>query len=141
MRGALGGRDSSGQFAERYLSGFRGMPTPTQLPLDPTERAQLRAYAEYGLVVLLALEGRTDEAGIAYSELSEEYVESSPGYTYAELASAFWEGLEASSDLHVACERATEYASLNPEIMEPLGSDYHGWQSHRYVPADICPFE
>ncbi len=27
-----------------------------------------------------------------------------------------------------------------PEILIPLGSDYHGAQSRKYTPADICPF-
>lgn len=32
------------------------------------------------------------------------------------------------------------YAVEHPDILIPLGSDYHGAQSHIYVPADVCPF-
>jgi hypothetical protein len=132
-------RELSYQFAERYISGFRRMPTPTDLPPDSTERAQLRAYARYRLVVLYALEGMAEEARAAYLELQEESPRTSAGYPYAELASAFWDEFETSSNALIACERAIEYASANASILEPLGSDYHGWQDRRYTPADICP--
>ena len=39
-----------------------------------------------------------------------------------------------------ACAAAIGYAAAHPQILTPLGSDYHGAQSHRYVPADVCPF-
>jgi hypothetical protein len=35
---------------------------------------------------------------------------------------------------------ATAYADAHPEILVPLGGDYHGAQSHRYQPANVCPF-
>jgi len=28
----------------------------------------------------------------------------------------------------------------HPEILTPLGSNYHGWQSHIYMPGDGCLF-
>jgi hypothetical protein len=133
-------RDLSRQFAERYISGFRGAPTPTDLPPDSTERAQLRAYARYRLVVMYSLEGVAEEARAAYLELQEESPTTSPGYPYADLASVFWDEFETSSDVRTACGRAIDYASANPSILEPLGSDYHGWQDHRYTAGDICPF-
>ena len=35
---------------------------------------------------------------------------------------------------------AIQYATKHPEILVPLGSDYHGAQSHTYAAADVCPF-
>ncbi|MFN8404949.1 MAG: hypothetical protein U0V48_15540 [Anaerolineales bacterium] len=36
--------------------------------------------------------------------------------------------------------RGGQYAVEHPDILIPLGSDYHGAQSHIYVPEDVCPF-
>jgi hypothetical protein len=42
--------------------------------------------------------------------------------------------------MYDGCAAAIQYAVEHPEILIPLGSDYHGWQSHIYEPADVCPF-
>jgi hypothetical protein len=42
--------------------------------------------------------------------------------------------------LRSGCSAAIQYAAENSEILVPLGDWYHGWQSHIYVPADVCPF-
>jgi hypothetical protein len=42
--------------------------------------------------------------------------------------------------MYDGCAAAIQYAVEHPEILTPLGSDYHGAQSHTYVPADVCPF-
>jgi hypothetical protein len=134
-------RALSGQFSDRFLAGFGGMPTPTELPPDSTERVQLQTYAQYRLVVLYALQGTTQEAEDAYQELRNGVTQNSPGYPYAELARVFWGEFETSSDIQAACARAIEFATANPSILEPLGSDYHGWQDQRYVSSDVCPFD
>jgi hypothetical protein len=43
--------------------------------------------------------------------------------------------------MYDGCAAAIQYAAEHPdEMLTPLGSDYHGWQSHIYVPVDVCPF-
>jgi len=46
----------------------------------------------------------------------------------------------STQKMYDGCAAAIQYAVEHPEILTPLGSDYHGWQSHIYRPADVCPF-
>jgi len=43
--------------------------------------------------------------------------------------------------MYEGCAAAIQYTTLHPEILIPLGSDYHGAQSHIYVPADGVRFD
>jgi len=45
-----------------------------------------------------------------------------------------------TNKLSVLPALAIQYAAERPDILIPLGSDYHGAQSHRYKPEDVCPF-
>jgi|GEM_PF-6498924 len=56
------------------------------------------------------------------------------------MATAFWEAHQNTGKMYNACAAAIAYADAHPEILVPLGSGYHGWPSHKYTPADICPF-
>ncbi|MFN8427531.1 MAG: hypothetical protein U0X87_14890 [Anaerolineales bacterium] len=42
--------------------------------------------------------------------------------------------------MYDGCAAAINTRSEHPDILIPLGSDYHGAQSHIYVPEDVCPF-
>ncbi|HQU35993.1 MAG TPA: hypothetical protein PLR65_05365 [Anaerolineales bacterium] len=42
--------------------------------------------------------------------------------------------------MYDGCAAAIQYAVEHPEILIPLGSDYHGWQAKDYKPEDVCPF-
>jgi hypothetical protein len=57
-----------------------------------------------------------------------------------EMATAFWNAYQSTHKMYNGCAAAIQYAAEHPEILTPLGSDYHGWQSHIYVSADVCPF-
>jgi hypothetical protein len=59
---------------------------------------------------------------------------------YVELATAFWEAYQSTQRMYDGCAAAIQYAVEHPDILIPLGSDYHGAQSHIYVPEDVCPF-
>ena len=59
---------------------------------------------------------------------------------YVEMESAFWEAYQSTKKMYYGCAAAIQFAVEHPEILVPLGSDYHGWQSHIYEPADVCPF-
>jgi hypothetical protein len=62
------------------------------------------------------------------------------GRPYVEMATDFWEAYQSTHRMYDGCAVAIQYAAEHPEILTPLGSDYHGSQSHTYVPADVCPF-
>jgi hypothetical protein len=56
------------------------------------------------------------------------------------MAIAFWNAYQSTHKMYYGCAAAIQYAVEHPEILIPLGSDYHGAQSHIYVPEDVCPF-
>ena len=114
-------------------------PEPTPIP-DLTEYPRLAAYAYYRMVILHTYLGETDAAQLKYTTLQEKFPAGNPGHPYVEMASAFWDAYQSSQKMYNACAAAIAYADVHPEILVPLGSDYHGWQSHTYVPTDVCPF-
>ena len=118
-------------------------PHPTQFPApapDVTEYPRLAAYALFRMVALHAYLGEIDAAKTQYGELQRLYPAGNPGHPYVEMATMFWNAYQSSQNMTTACSAAIEYAAEHPEILVPLGSDYHGWQSRIYTPADVCPF-
>ena len=116
-------------------------PTPLPYPQeDKTEYPRLAAYAYYRMVILHTFLGETDAAQVKYATLREKFPADSPGHPYVEMATDFWDAYQSSGNMYNACAAAIAYADAHPEILVPLGSDYHGAQSHIYVPADVCPF-
>jgi hypothetical protein len=116
--------------------------TSTPVPPDPTEYPHLAAYAYYRMVILHAFLGEMDAAQVKYVTLQEKFPTNSPGHAYAEMASAFWDTYRVAGRMVDACDAAIHYAAEHPEILTPLGSDYHGEQSYKYVPGDmLCPFK
>lgn len=117
-------------------------PFPTLPPVSPdiTEYPRLAAYAYYRIILLHTHLGQMDEAQTQYATLQAKYPAGSPGHPYAEMAAAFLDSYQSTQKMYNACAAAIAYADTHPEILTPLGSDYHGWQSHTYTPADVCPF-
>jgi hypothetical protein len=116
-------------------------PTPGSLILkDETEYPRLAAYAYYRMIILHTFLGETEAAQIKYATLQEKFPADSPGHPYVEMATGFWNEYQSSGKMYNACAAAIAYADAHPEILIPLGSDYHGAQSHHYQPADVCPF-
>ena len=128
-------------FLTQYQAGVSGRPTPTSLPIDLVEKESLSAYARYRIMLLYLLQQDESQAQVVYNTLQRQYSYQQPGYSYAELATAFWTEYQLSRDMGQACAKAMDYAVVHPEILKPLGSDYHGWQSDIYEPEDICPFK
>jgi hypothetical protein len=120
-------------------------PTITPPPFGPepvedlSERPMLSAYAYYRLVALYAARGETDKAANQYAAMQQLFPARNPGYPYCEMAAAFQAAFAYTRDLTAACGAAIQYASEHPDILIPLGSDYHGWQSILYKPEDVCP--
>ena len=118
-------------------------PTPTASPSmqpDPAEYPRLAAYAYYRIMLLHFVQGQESEAATTYNTLQETFGNDPYAHPYAEMASAFWEAYQSTHKMYDGCAAAIQYAVEHPEILIPLGSDYHGAQSHIYVPADVCPF-
>ena len=122
-----------------------GIPEPTQIPPTPpaedtSEYPRLAAYACYRMVALHTYLGQIDAAQTKFDTMQQKFPQGSPGYPYVEMAVAFWDAYQSTQDMTSACAAAIDYAAKHPDILIPLGSDYHGAQSKIYKPADVCPF-
>jgi len=114
--------------------------TPTPPSPDPAEYPSLAAYAYYRILLLHLAQGQEAEATSTYQTLQETFGTEPYAAPYIEMATAFWESYQSTQRMYDGCAAAIQYAVEHPEVLIPLGSDYHGWQSHIYVPADVCPF-
>jgi len=124
-----------------YNSRFDSEPIASPTPiLDNTEYPRLAAYAYYRIMLLHIVQGHEPDAGTVYKTLGQKFSDNPYGHPYFEMATAFWNSYQSTHKMYDGCAAAIEYAVEHPEILIPLGSDYHGSQSHTYVPADICPF-
>lgn len=116
-------------------------PTPSVVSTkDATEYPRLAAYAYYRIMLLHFVQGNESEASTVYKTLQEKFVNDPYARPYVEMASAFWDASQSTHKMYDGCAAAIQYAAEHPEMLVPLGSDYHGSQSHIYVPADVCPF-
>jgi hypothetical protein len=115
-------------------------------PMDPIpddinfEYNSLAAYSYYRISLLHLVRGYESDAGTVYNTLQQKFGADPNGRPYAEMATAFWNVYQSTHKMYDGCAAAIHYADEHPEILIPLGSDYHGMQSHTYVPADVCPF-
>jgi hypothetical protein len=114
--------------------------TPPALNPDPAEYPRLAAYAYYRIMLLHLVQGNESGATTTYNTLQQTFGNDPYGQTHVEMAAAFWEAYQSTHKMYDSCAAAIQYAVEHPEILIPLGSDYHGSQSHTYVPADVCPF-
>ncbi len=118
-------------------------PIPTVYPtaiLDNTEYPRLAAYAYYRIMLLQLMQNQESDAISTYVTLQQDFGNDQYGQPYAEMATAFWEAYQSAQKMYDGCAAAIQYAAEYPEILIPLGSNYHGWQSHTYTPVDVCPF-
>jgi hypothetical protein len=120
--------------------GSTPVPTPTQYPDDPTEYPRLAAYAYYRIMLLHLVQNQESDATAVYNTLQQKFGNDQYAHPYVEMASAFWNAYQSTHKMYDGCAAAIQYAAEHPEILIPLGSDYHGAQSHVYVAADVCPF-
>lgn len=132
---------SLNRFRQQFQSAY-GDPdsTPVPTPSDPTEYPSLAAYAYYRIMLLYLVQGQDAEAASTYQTLQDTFGTDPYAAPYVEMATAFWNAYQSTQKMYDGCAAAIQYAVENPQILTPLGSDYHGWQSHIYVPADVCPF-
>jgi hypothetical protein len=114
--------------------------SPVMPNKDLTEYPRLAAYAYYRIMLIHLVQGNESEASTTYNTLQQTFGSNQYGHPYVEMATAFWEAYQSTHKMYDGCAAAIQYAAEHPEILTPLGSDYHGAQSHTYVPADVCPF-
>jgi hypothetical protein len=114
--------------------------TPTALLPDVTEYPSLAAYAYYRIMLLHLVQGQEAEAASTYQTLQDTFGSDQYAAPYVEIATAFWEAYQSTQRMYDGCAAAIQYAVEHPQILTPLGSGYHGRQSHTYEPADVCPF-
>ncbi|HSB01343.1 MAG TPA: VCBS repeat-containing protein [Anaerolineales bacterium] len=124
-----------------YESQFDSTPAvyPTAI-LDNTEYPRLAAYAYYRIMPLHIVQAHGSDANTVYKTLQQKFGNDPYGRPYVEMATTFWEAYQSAHKMYDGCAAAIQYAVEHSEILIPLGSDYHGSQSHIYVPADVCPF-
>lgn len=115
-------------------------PTMSLVTPDLTEYPRLAAYAYYRIMLLQFVHGHESDANTIYKTLQQKFGNDQYGRPYAEMATAFWNTYQSTHKMYDGCASAIEYAAEHPEILVPLGSDYHGWQSKMYKPEDVCPF-
>lgn len=115
--------------------------TPSVTPtVDETEYPRLAAYAYYRIMLLHLVQNQVTEATSTYNTLKQEFGNDPYGIPYVDMASAFWEAYQSAHSVYDGCAAAIQYAVQHPEILTPLGSDYHGWQAKMYKSEDVCPF-
>jgi hypothetical protein len=120
--------------------GDRVMGTPAPGILDPSEYPSLAAYAYYRIMLLHLVQNHESDAMTVYNTLQQKFGSDPYGHAYAEMATAFWEAYQSTHKMYDGCAAAIQYAVEHPEILTPLGSDYHGPQAKIYKPEDVCPF-
>ena len=115
--------------------------TPSVVPTeDTTEYPRLATYAYYRIMLLHLVQGNELDASTTYNALQQKFSSDPYGRPYVEMASAFWDMHQSTHEMYDGCAAAIQYAAKHPEILIPLGSDYHGWQSKIYTAEDVCPF-
>lgn len=107
---------------------------------DKSEYRRLAAYAYYRIMLIHFAQGNEQKAAVDYDNLQKSLGNNEASRPYIEMAAEFWSTYQPTHKMYDGCAAAIQYAVEHPEILIPLGSDYHGWQSHIYEPVDICPF-
>jgi hypothetical protein len=104
------------------------------------EYASLASYAYYRIMLIHLVQGQESNADTAYDTLQQTFGSDPYGRPYVEMATTFRDTYQSTQKMYDGCAAAIQYAAEHPEILIPLGSDYHGAQSHTYKPEDVCPF-
>lgn len=116
-------------------------PTPLPYPLEnPAEYPSLVSYAYYRIMLLQLMQGQETEANQIYRTLQETFGMDVYAKPYIEMTTEFLRAYQVNKSMYDGCVAAIQYAVENPEILIPLGSNYHSDQSKIYKPADVCPF-
>jgi hypothetical protein len=124
----------------QFYNQYGTTPTPTPHPIAVDEYPKLASYAYYRILLLHLVQNHESDARTVYNSLQQKFRNDQYGHPYAEMATAFWEAYQSAHKMYDGCAAAIQYAVEHPEILTPLGSDYHGSQAKIYKPEDVCPF-
>ncbi len=105
------------------------------------EYQYLSAYARFRKMVLQLAAGKQADAYNSYQLIDQIYTVKNPGFKHAEIGRIYWNAVENGMSLMDACQPVIEYVAENPKLMDALGDQWHGDQSHIYTPADVCPLD
>lgn len=120
--------------------GFNSLGTPAPGNIEPIEYPSLASYAYYRIMLLQLVQGQETEADNTYQTLLDTFGNDIYAKPYIEMTTKFLEAYQVNQKMYDGCAAAIHYAVEHPEILIPLGSDYHGTQAKIYEPADVCPF-
>ena len=135
--------DRKKYFWDIYSAKLAGRDTSEiHLPyLRADEYQYLSAYARFRKIVLLLASGKQADAYYTYQLLDQIYTEKNPGFWHAEMGRIYWKAVQEGMSLTDACRPVIEYVEQNPKLLEALGDQWHGEQSHIYIAADVCPLD
>ncbi len=91
-------------------------------------------------MLLHVVQGRDTEAATTYQTLQNTFGNDPYTSPYTEMATTFWNAYQSTHRMYDGCAASIQYVVEHPEILIPLGSDYHGAQAKIYQPEDVCPF-
>lgn len=109
---------------------------------DDSEQPNLSGYSFFRMMVTYTLQGDLQEAQTTHDRIHKLFAKGFPGYDYVLIADAFWYEYQTNKDIETSCQKAIEYVTDHPAILEYLGSEHHNiLQDIIYTPQDTCPFQ
>lgn len=120
--------------------GFNVLGTPAPGNIEPIEYPSLASYAYYRIMLLQFVQDQETEANQTYQTLLDTFGNDVYAKPYIAMATEFLGAYQVNQSMYAGCAAAIQYAVEHPEILIPLGSDYHGSQAKIYKPEDVCPF-
>jgi hypothetical protein len=106
-------------------------------PWTNDEPTVLHSYILYRLLLTQAfLEDKNLLS--TYQRIANEFPDPAARPIYAALADTFWNGLQATNNLHSACQQVQAIIQTQPEAVNSLNR--YGSRSPTYTAQDVCPF-
>lgn len=97
----------------------------------------LQTYTQFRLFQAQVLTNNPAQL-VTVNELLANYPDPTARPVYADLAVAFWESYQSTSDVHSACLALETIITVRPEAVEQLNR--YGSRNPTYSAQDLCPF-
>jgi hypothetical protein len=101
------------------------------------ERATLKAFARWRILLTHLQVGDEAQAQAAYQQLQENYPPGAAGHEVAALAEDFWSAYQASGEIGQGCDRALDGGS-GSAILDFFNTNY-GYANPQWEADDLCP--
>jgi hypothetical protein len=115
-------------------------PTPTPVSPDQDEYLMLVAYAKYRIILYHLSLNHFGDAELVNGELQDGFPKGTMGSVFSEMAEIVMSHYQQMGDLRVACSNVVSFVTTHLDILQFLGGEDHGEQSHIYEPIDVCPY-